>query len=577
MRKKFFPLLFLLLFALILPFTMNPLAAEAAAADPAAFPDPGYTLNSIDGTKVSTKDTQGKTTLILFGSTTCRLTRGTLQSIAASSWAGNDDIRVIFAESTCMTREETQEYAENYGCDKITFCYHEDVYNPVIFKVGCSYRNQYFKIEAGTKEANTLSFPTAVFIDKNGQVQKVIEEKAALSADRLKAEIDQISDGENPGNPSVSQPPSPTPQPGLEDLYYSFRSIAGELVPTTSPDTLGKTTILIFGKTDCGLTRRTLEDITAGNLVNNENNRIIFAECAGHSLQETQTYASEFESSKITFCYDENAGSNSIYTASFKYAALEEGQEENDPVTYPLIVLIDENNRIRKITQGAQTSEYLENEIKNFAGTATPSLTPEPSQTPEPTQTPVPSPAPVNVPNVSGLSASSTAESIKLSWSKVSKADGYCLYQYSGSSWKKIAQFQPKSKNSYTVENLKSATNYRFAMKAFIKQNQKQILSKSYTSIYTSTKPAAVKFTSSAGRKKVTLNWKKVKGAAGYTVCYKTSQKAAWKTLKKTKSTKYTKKNLKSGKTYFFTVKAYKTYKGKTYTGSSKTRKVTVK
>ena len=134
----------------------------------------------------------------------------------------------------------------------------------------------------------------------------------------------------------------------------------------------------------------------------------------------------------------------------------------------------------------------------------------------------------------------------------------------------------PKSGNSYTVDNLKSAANYRFAIKAFIKQNQKQVFSKSYTSIYTSTKPKAVNFTASAGRKKVTLNWKKVKGATGYTVCYKTSQKAAWKTLKKTKSTKFTKKKLKSGKTYFFTVKAYKTYKGKTYTGSSKTRKVTV-
>lgn len=73
------------------------------------------------------------------------------------------------------------------------------------------------------------------------------------------------------------------------------------------------------------------------------------------------------------------------------------------------------------------------------------------------------------------------------------------------------------------------------------------------------------------------MSWKKVKGAASYRVCYKTSQKGAWKTLKNTKSTKFTKKNLKSKKTYYFTVKACKTYKGKTYAGSSKTRKVTVK
>ena len=39
----------------------------------------------------------------------------------------------------------------------------------------------------------------------------------------------------------------------------------------------------------------------------------------------------------------------------------------------------------------------------------------------------------------------------------------------------------------------------------------------------------------------------------------------------------YTKKKLKSGKKYFFTVKAYKKYKGKTYTGNSGTMKVKVK
>lgn len=280
MKKRFFPMLFLLLFALMLPFPRNVLGADTAVPEQTGFPDPGYSFTSIDQTRVPSK-AEGKTTLIIFGSTTCSRTRGTIQSIAGSSWVGNEDIRVIFAESTCCTQEETQEYAAAYGCDKITFCYHDDVYNPIIFKVGCIYRNQYYGIEDGTKEAGTLSFPTAVFIDKNGQVQKVIEEKATLSADRLKAEIDQIS---GPENPSASPTPVPTPLPGLEDLYYSFCSIDGEIVPTTSDDTLGKSTILIFGKTNCGLTRGTMEDIAASSLINNENNRIVFAECAGHTL-----------------------------------------------------------------------------------------------------------------------------------------------------------------------------------------------------------------------------------------------------------------------------------------------------
>ena len=562
MKKRFFPMLFLLLFALILPFSLGTLEAEAAVKEQTGFPDPGYTFNSIDGTKVSTKLTEGKTTLIIFGRVGCSRTRGTIRNIAGSTWIDNSDIRVIFVESRFATLEETQEFADVYGSPKITFCYNDE--SPAYGLAGCDYRNRYYGIAAGTQEADTLSFPTAVFIDKNDQVQKVIEEKTtALSADLLKSEIDQISNPAGPGNPIVSPSPSPAPLPGLDDLCYSFRSIEGKTVPTTSDDTLGKTTILIFGKTNCPKTRGTITNISSSNLVRNDNNRIVFAECNGSSLAETTAYAEQFGCEKITFCYDENAGSNSIYTASFKYAALEEGHAENDPVTYPLIILIDGNNRIRKITQGAQTAEYLESEIENFADTIAPPQTP--------------TPAPITVPNVTGLKASSSAESVKLSWKKVSKADGYRLYQYSGSTWKQIASFKPKTGSSYTVDNLKAATNYRFAVKAFINQNGKPVLSKSYASIYTSTNPKAVNFTASAGRKKVTLSWKKVKGAASYRVCYKTSQKGAWKTLKNTKSTKFTKKNLKSKKTYYFTVKACKTYKGKTYAGSSKTKKVTVK
>lgn len=86
MKKRFFPMLFLLLLALILPFSLGTLEAEAAAKEQRGFPDPGYTFNSIDGTKVSTKTTEGKTTLIIFGSTTCSRTRGTIRNIAGSTW-----------------------------------------------------------------------------------------------------------------------------------------------------------------------------------------------------------------------------------------------------------------------------------------------------------------------------------------------------------------------------------------------------------------------------------------------------------------------------------------------------------
>ena len=131
---------------------------------------------------------------------------------------------------------------------------------------------------------------------------------------------------------------------------------------------------------------------------------------------------------------------------------------------------------------------------------------------------------------------------------------------------------------SYTVKGLTPATEYRFAVRAFAKpQNGAAVYSKTYVSADTATAPKEVKFQAKPGKKKVLIKWSKVKGATGYTVCYKTKAKGAWKELKSLKKTSYTKKKLKSGKTYFFTVKAYKKYKGKTYTASFQTKKVKIK
>lgn len=107
-------------------------------------------------------------------------------------------------------------------------------------------------------------------------------------------------------------------------------------------------------------------------------------------------------------------------------------------------------------------------------------------------------------------------------------------------------------------------------------QGQEQYLSRSYVSIYAATKPAVATFKATVKQNKVTLTWKKVKGATGYKIRYRTGKDEPWKTLKNTKGTKFTSKNLEAGKTYTFTVKAYKIYKGKTYIGNGKTKKVRI-
>ena len=93
-------------------------------------------------------------------------------------------------------------------------------------------------------------------------------------------------------------------------------------------------------------------------------------------------------------------------------------------------------------------------------------------------------------------------------------------------------------------------------------------------------KPAKVVFRkAAAGKKKVTLTWKKVKGATGYQVYRATSKKGKYTCVKKNlKAVKYTDKKLKKGKTYYYKVRAYKKVNGKTIVGTySAVRKVKVK
>ena len=84
-----------------------------------------------------------------------------------------------------------------------------------------------------------------------------------------------------------------------------------------------------------------------------------------------------------------------------------------------------------------------------------------------------------------------------------------------------------------------------------------------------------------AGKKKVTVTYKKVSGATSYKVTYSTSKKfkkAKTATVKSGKTVKKTISKLKSKKTYYVKVCAVKKVKGKSYTGKwSAVKKVKVK
>ncbi len=581
-KPRILALLTLALLAVFLGF--RPDTMVKAAQSRAALDNPAYTLTSTDGTAVSTKANPNETTVLIFGHTKCSYTRTTLNSLTTCDWIKRSDIRVIFVETNFHTQEEVMSYEQGYQCPDMTFCYAEDDRN-ITAMIGY----------AGLYGLTGSKYPMIVLIDKNNQVQNLLT--GTKTADEVLNEIKKFEpiDGEG------SNPPTTEPDSGIENLVYGLHTIDGTVVSTKA--TPNQTTVLLFGYTTCGLTKGTLQSICGSSLANRPDVRLIFADVYGASLNDTKEFAQNYAGKGILFCHDESALNYNIALTYLSLNHLTGG-------TFPYIVLIDKNNKIRSITLGPRTAEEISADIEKISANDQNTETPtepssesssEPSSesssetssesSSEPssesssetssgsTQAPSSESPKKDVANVTGLKAVSAAKTIKLSWKKTAGADGYFVYQYQNAkkTWVKKATLQSNT-TSYKITGLTPAANYRFAVKAYVKlAGGGEVSSDVYTSLYTATAPNAVNFKVTPGKKKAVIKWKKVKGATGYNVYYKTKAKGAWKKLKSTKSTSYTKTKLKSGETYYFTVEAYKTYKKTNYASTRTAKKVKIK
>lgn len=163
-------------------------------------------------------------------------------------------------------------------------------------------------------------------------------------------------------------------------------------------------------------------------------------------------------------------------------------------------------------------------------------------------------------------------KSVKISWSKVSQASGYEVYQNN----KKLADVKS---TSYTKSGLKTGSKYTYKVRAYRVVNGKKVYS-SYTKSV-SLKPTLKKTTKvkvkNSKKRAAVVTWKKVSGASGYRVYRATKKNGKYKlvkTVKGNKSVKYTNKKLKKNKKYYYKVRAYRTVSGKKVFGaySSKVR-----
>ena len=146
-----------------------------------------------------------------------------------------------------------------------------------------------------------------------------------------------------------------------------------------------------------------------------------------------------------------------------------------------------------------------------------------------------------------------TDETVRISWSRNARADGYKVEWYINNQWS-VKTVTGNNNISAVIDGLCAGTRYKVRVSAY-----KGDLYSSYTYGYIDTLPSKVtgitqKVTSSS----FTLKWDKNESADGYTVQYYADGKWNEKTLTGNNKTTVTIGSLKGYKTYKVRIKAYK-------------------
>lgn len=159
-------------------------------------------------------------------------------------------------------------------------------------------------------------------------------------------------------------------------------------------------------------------------------------------------------------------------------------------------------------------------------------------------------------------------DDVKVSWSKVSGANGY-IVEYKTASEKSYHQGQTTS-TSCVLPNLADSAKYTIRVRAYKDINTPSSKYKSATiETYRDLKAPSKVSTSLYGYDDVQVSWSKVSGANGYYVYYKKGSAKSYTYLGQTTGTSMKKANLSDGVKYTFMVKPYSVANGTKYVDSS--------
>ena len=145
---------------------------------------------------------------------------------------------------------------------------------------------------------------------------------------------------------------------------------------------------------------------------------------------------------------------------------------------------------------------------------------------------------------------------LKITWSKVSGAEGYYIYRklYGAEEWTKIATIKDSSTVSYKDTKVSEGKVYVYTVKAFDGKRKSSIDSDGIWLRYL--KKPTLKTISNTGNG-VKITWDEITRAEKYNV-YRRVSNSEYKYIGSTSNTYYTDKTAKSGKKYYYTIRAQK-------------------
>ncbi len=181
----------------------------------------------------------------------------------------------------------------------------------------------------------------------------------------------------------------------------------------------------------------------------------------------------------------------------------------------------------------------------------------------------------INFTEMTPVTAAASSDSVTVAWGAVPGAEGYGIYSPDG---KLIARTEGLS---YVHTNLDALTSYSYMVRPYKTSGGTAYYGGFSNTAQATTGILTPAVTLKAGKRRVKVSWKKIKGVNGYEI-YRSSKKTKGykkiKTASKASIVAYTNKKLDSKKKYYYKVRAYKKVNGKkVYSSYSSVKSVKVK